>query len=170
MPFLRRRGVQASDSDMRRHNETERSSSGNANKFHTLPRFPSKRPASRDEQHPTTTSAADTAAPSSSSTSSLSAVPETNAPALVVVPAPPITPPHDANVSTSSLGLAVPSVSEPIDRPVSPPIQEESSKHRRFSMLRFRNASDSQLAAKARLQAAAEKPPPTPRGTFGLAL
>ncbi|OWP07471.1 hypothetical protein B2J93_5000 [Marssonina coronariae] len=48
------------------------------------------------------------------------------------------------------------SVVESLHRTVSPPIQEESQKHRRFSMLRFRNASDSQLATRARLQARAE--------------
>jgi hypothetical protein len=35
-----------------------------------------------------------------------------------------------------------------LHRAVSPPIQEESSKHRRFSMLKFRHASDSQLSTR----------------------
>ncbi|KAH7309432.1 hypothetical protein B0I35DRAFT_482210 [Stachybotrys elegans] len=38
---------------------------------------------------------------------------------------------------------------------------DDSNKHRRFSILRFRNASDSQLSLRARQQA--EKPPPIPR-------
>ncbi|CAK7264101.1 hypothetical protein SEPCBS119000_000827 [Sporothrix epigloea] len=38
-------------------------------------------------------------------------------------------------------------------RPETPPIQEQTPLHRRFSLLRFRNASDSQLAARARQQA-----------------
>ncbi|EXF83442.1 Sec7 domain-containing protein [Colletotrichum fioriniae PJ7] len=46
-------------------------------------------------------------------------------------------------------------------RPDTPPIQEETPKHRRFSILRFRNASDSQLSVRAKQQA--EKPPPVPR-------
>ncbi|OHE92429.1 Sec7 domain-containing protein [Colletotrichum orchidophilum] len=46
-------------------------------------------------------------------------------------------------------------------RPDTPPIQEETPKHRRFSILRFRNASDSQLSVRAKQQA--EKPPPIPR-------
>lgn len=50
-----------------------------------------------------------------------------------------------------------------ISRPESPPIQDETSKHRRFSVLRFRNASDSQLSLRAKQQA--EKPPPVPRRT-----
>lgn len=33
-------------------------------------------------------------------------------------------------------------------RSVSPPIQEETHKHRRFSMLKFRHASDSQLSTR----------------------
>jgi hypothetical protein len=35
-----------------------------------------------------------------------------------------------------------------LERSVSPPVQEESHKHRRFSMLKFRHASDSQLSAR----------------------
>lgn len=50
-----------------------------------------------------------------------------------------------------------------ISRPDSPPIQEETNKHRRFSVLRFRNASDSQLSLRAKQQS--EKPPPIPRRT-----
>ncbi|KAI9155279.1 sec7-domain [Paramyrothecium foliicola] len=46
-------------------------------------------------------------------------------------------------------------------RPNTPPVQEESNRHRRFSLLRFRNASDSQLSVRAKQQA--EKPPPVPR-------
>jgi hypothetical protein len=37
---------------------------------------------------------------------------------------------------------------EPADRSVSPPVQEENQKHRRFSMLKFRHASDSQLSTR----------------------
>lgn len=48
-----------------------------------------------------------------------------------------------------------------LSRPATPPIQEESTKHRRFSLLKFRNASDSQLSVRARQQA--EAPPPLPR-------
>ncbi|KAH6603341.1 hypothetical protein Trco_008116 [Trichoderma cornu-damae] len=48
-----------------------------------------------------------------------------------------------------------------LDRPPTPPVQQQSSKHRRFSVLRFRNASDSQLSL--RVKQAAEKPPPVPR-------
>ncbi|XP_044721932.1 sec7 domain-containing protein [Hirsutella rhossiliensis] len=39
--------------------------------------------------------------------------------------------------------------------------EQESNKHRRFSVLRFRNASDSQLSLRAKQQA--ERPPPVPR-------
>ncbi|KAK4137588.1 hypothetical protein BT67DRAFT_114020 [Trichocladium antarcticum] len=58
---------------------------------------------------------------------------------------------------------AVPSIIEPCDEPASLAPHDYSHKHRRFSMLRFRNASDSQLAAKAKLHAAAQQPPPVPR-------
>ncbi|APA15292.1 hypothetical protein sscle_14g100620 [Sclerotinia sclerotiorum 1980 UF-70] len=53
-----------------------------------------------------------------------------------------------------------------LQRSGTPPIQEETSKHRRFSMLRFRHASDSQLSTRSRLQAQnasiAEDVPPIP--------
>lgn len=49
-------------------------------------------------------------------------------------------------------------------RPDTPPVQRETNKHRRFSVLRFRNASDSQLSLRAKQQA--EKPPPVPRRTY----
>lgn len=70
------------------------------------------------------------------------------------------------SASASALGsgeIKKPS-QDPFDRPESPPMQEETNKHRRFSMLRFRNASDSQLSARLKQQQqAAEKAPPMPR-------
>ncbi|KAF7935288.1 uncharacterized protein EAE97_008195 [Botrytis byssoidea] len=56
-----------------------------------------------------------------------------------------------------------------LQRSGSPPIQEETSKHRRFSMLRFRHASDSQLSTRSRLQAQssiAEDAPPIPQRKY----
>lgn len=52
-----------------------------------------------------------------------------------------------------------------VERPTSPLTQEQHSKHRRFSMMKFRNASDPQLSSRARLQAAqaSEAPPPLPK-------
>ncbi|KAF2270113.1 hypothetical protein CC78DRAFT_528605 [Lojkania enalia] len=47
-------------------------------------------------------------------------------------------------------------------RPPSPPIQEHTPNTRRFSIMRFRHASDSQLSTKAKEQAAAEEAPPVP--------
>jgi hypothetical protein len=46
------------------------------------------------------------------------------------------------------------------ERAVSPPVQEETPKHHRFSMLKFRHASDSQLSTRARMQA--QTVPPIP--------
>ncbi|KAK6833773.1 hypothetical protein PG987_008467 [Apiospora arundinis] len=78
-----------------------------------------------------------------------------------------------SSTETNALSAAMsastgrPSVDDPFSRPESPPIQEETPKHRRFSMLRFRNASDSQLSARIKQQQQqqqqAEKPPPMPR-------
>ncbi|KUJ19128.1 uncharacterized protein LY89DRAFT_612630 [Mollisia scopiformis] len=53
---------------------------------------------------------------------------------------------------------------EGLQRSTSPPVQEESQKHRRFSMLKFRHASDSQLSTRARLHAQTQADaPPLPR-------
>ncbi|SPN98852.1 related to sec7-domain protein [Cephalotrichum gorgonifer] len=52
--------------------------------------------------------------------------------------------------------------SHPPTRPHSPPIQEQSEKHRRFSTLRFRNASDSQLSIRHKQHAESAPPVPTP--------
>jgi hypothetical protein len=91
----------------------------------------------------------------------LTAVEEDPAPS---VPAPLSTPPDDR--PSTSYSHAASTVVDPTDRPALLPTAEEASRYRRFSMLRFRNASDSQLAAKAKQQAAAEQRPPLPRGAF----
>lgn len=89
--------------------------------------------------------------------------------------------PHRAPLASSFLSptnASMPAIVEPSNQPenrsVSPPIQDESSKHRRFSMLRFRHASDSQLSTRARQQAdaaataaaAAAAAPPMPKRWF----
>ncbi|KAM0255298.1 hypothetical protein ACHAQJ_005888 [Trichoderma viride] len=111
MPFLRRRGNMASETDMRRH---------------TAAFAP---PASDD-------------------------VPELPLQAQL---------PEDAEPEPES-AISRPQSRDSItslDRPITPPVQPQSNKHRRFSVLRFRNASDSQLSL--RVKQAAEKPPPLPR-------
>jgi hypothetical protein len=54
-----------------------------------------------------------------------------------------------------------------LERSISPTIQDETQKHRRFSMLRFRHASDPQLSARAKLHATHQttqpEAPPLPR-------
>ncbi|KAK3903347.1 hypothetical protein C8A05DRAFT_32929 [Staphylotrichum tortipilum] len=125
MPFLRRRGHVASETDMRRHSHFESLAA-------PLPKQPPFHSGSAAELHGLTSVAEDSAAPRDS-------------------------------ISVAS-SRAVPSIIEPFDGPAPLPITstDYSQKHRRFSMLRFRNASDSQLAAKAKLHAAAEQPPPVP--------
>lgn len=61
---------------------------------------------------------------------------------------------HDSVVSLSA-------VNEPpvAHRSLSPPVQERTLKHQRFSILRFRHASDSQLAKTAKEHAAVVVPP-----------
>ena len=51
----------------------------------------------------------------------------------------------------------------PHSRAESPPIQEQNQRHKRFSTLRFRNASDSQLSVRLKQQAENPPPVPTPR-------
>ena len=46
--------------------------------------------------------------------------------------------------------------------PPSPPVQESTPNTRRFSMMRFRHASDPQLSAKAKEHAARDAAPPVP--------
>jgi hypothetical protein len=148
MPFLRRRGVMASETDMRKHIVSDRNGAA-SNNLSSSSLTPS-------QEHSRPGSASGLTSPSAA----LTPVQESG-PALVVVPAPPVTPPNDENHLTLST-----SASDLFTRPESPPVQEETPKHRRFSMLRFRNASDSQLATKAKQHAAAEKPPPVPRRMY----
>ncbi|KFY07738.1 hypothetical protein V492_06868, partial [Pseudogymnoascus sp. VKM F-4246] len=72
----------------------------------------------------------------------------------------------DLTPQTSAPAIAFSSPGEtlPEDRPVSPPVQEATPKQsRRFSMMKFRHASDSQLSTRARQQAEADAAPPMPR-------
>jgi len=55
---------------------------------------------------------------------------------------------------------------EQVTRSTSPPVQEETPRHHRFSMLKFRHASDSQLAIRARLHAQNNSQPPLPRRKY----
>lgn len=124
MPFLRRRGVMASESDMRRHT-TLLEPKPQAELF-LSPESASHRLESG-------------ATPPDSDSRRLSA---------------------DPNAETDRASQ------DSYDRPESPPIQDETPRHRRFSMLRFRNASDSQLSTRWRQQQqASEKPPPMPERT-----
>lgn len=156
MPFLRRRGATASESNTRKHDGLEQDNANSNNLSSTS--LASSQELSRPG------SAAGLTTPAAA----LSTV-QDPAPAVVLVPAPPVTPPSDGMSSSNPLAMSA-SASELFERPVSPPIQDDTPKHRRFSMLRFRNASDSQLSTRAKQQAAAaaEKPPPIPRRTSRL--
>ena len=143
MPFLRRRGVMASESDFRRHAPIPESD--------PAARQPPQMSAPLSESE----SPDEPLAPAVSVETSASPV------SALRVPAPPVTPPNDDGPS-SSHGKMV--SADPPSRPASPPVQDETPKTRRFSMLRFRNASDSQLSARLKQQQQeAEKPPPMPR-------
>ena len=134
MPFLRRRGVMASESDMRRHTVFDN--------IIVPKRLPSQTGADSTSDIPAQASTSiDLPLESPSASSEIA--------------------PNDSTTSLGSHAATV--MQDPLDRPSSPFFQSDSHKHRRFSILRFRNASDSQLAAKAKLQATSEKPPPLPR-------
>ncbi|ROT34810.1 hypothetical protein SODALDRAFT_302012 [Sodiomyces alkalinus F11] len=137
MPFLRRRGNVASDSDMRRLSATARNSVSQT------------RPSSDDPSDSNPDSAAYLAADTA-----------VRYP-VIALPSP----------TSTSLELSTSAGEGPANlyttdesrlRPKTPPIQDESSKHRRFSILRFRNASDSQLSLRARQQAGNVPPMPKP--------
>ncbi|KAI1391288.1 uncharacterized protein F4822DRAFT_427140 [Hypoxylon trugodes] len=140
MPFLRRRGVMASDTDMRRHTILVDSAPVPPKQ---LPRkiqseaLLSPDPAGINGEGTTN------GAPGGNGEGSKSSV--------------------DTVASTSASMFPSRKSEDPYNRPESPPIQDESPKHRRFSMLRFRNASDSQLSARLKQQQQAEKLPPMPQ-------
>ena len=134
MPFLRRRVNMVSETDMRRHSVLD-SLVAPATKQPPLP-------SESTTELPALTPVAEDLPSSSDNPSSADL-------------------PRDSISVASS--RAVPSIIEPADESGSLALPDYSNKHRRFSMLRFRNASDSQLAAKAKLHAAAQKPPPVPR-------
>ncbi len=130
MPFLRRRGIMASENDMRRHNT------------------PLDAAMSKPPEEPVDAGVDGVVVPSGRNGAVADdALPSHDAPG------------HSSAVEDDEKDDVVAS-----DRPETPPIQEETAKHRRFSMLRFRNASDPQLSARAKKQA--EAPPPLPRRMF----
>ncbi|KAI1126814.1 hypothetical protein F5Y10DRAFT_205437 [Nemania abortiva] len=138
MPFLRRRGVMASESDMRRHTTLF---------DHKPPTDTFLNPESASHR------LGNGAASHDSDSGRLSADPSTNS---------------NSNLNLNPNADADADATRPSQdsyyRPESPPIQDETPRHRRFSMLRFRNASDSQLSTRWRQQQqqATEKPPPMP--------
>lgn len=170
MPFLRRRGVMASENDMRRHTVIEPDSSASSGPS----AFKTKQPAPRrsfandllnpsaannarsrpscddhpDEEHTNDDGFGGASRRENGNNNGESSSVESNLPSL-----------------STSMSIGRPS-EDPYDRPESPPVQEQTPKHRRFSMLRFRNASDSQLSVRMRQQQLAEKPPPMPQREY----
>ncbi|KAF2015533.1 hypothetical protein BU24DRAFT_180166 [Aaosphaeria arxii CBS 175.79] len=73
--------------------------------------------------------------------------------------------PEDATRLSSTTDVGRPSWADESNNngpPPSPPVQEHTPNTRRFSMLRFRHASDSQLSTRAKEQQAAAEAPPVP--------
>ncbi|TDZ31950.1 Protein transport protein sec73 [Colletotrichum trifolii] len=163
MPFLRRRGNMASETDIRRHTVLE---PDDAPQLPPLPRhFPPR--LQHKSQSVSLPTQPPRQPPSSSPKKQQKQEKEED------------TPPHPTPATSLVGGFSPPSVLVPTqtdsvldlpdrpnpaelaDRPETPPVQEETSKHRRFSILRFRNASDSQLSLRVKQQA--ETSPPVPR-------
>ncbi|PFH60850.1 hypothetical protein XA68_10207 [Ophiocordyceps unilateralis] len=138
MPLLRRRGNMASETNMRRHTAG-------------APR------ASGDDDADTTADAADLVRKNTRN-GSRAATPS-ELPMLV-------RPQTQQRQRQPQTALSEDTSPQPPDReaefvPLNPDVEPDANKHRRFSILRFRNASDPQLSLRAKQQA--EKPPPLPR-------
>lgn len=138
MPFLRRRGVNASDTDMRRHTIL----------IDPAPVAPKL--LSRKTQSDALLSPDMIASDGAETRDGPLAGNDEGSKSCV-----------DMVATSTSASISLGRGSE--DRPESPPVQDESPRHRRFSMLRFRNASDSQLSARLKQQQQAEKLPPMPQ-------
>ncbi|KAK8065697.1 hypothetical protein PG997_012444 [Apiospora hydei] len=156
MPFLRRRGVMASETDMRRHTIID-PGTGSGSGAATLP--------SRQSVAPRKSLAESLLRPSSSKLNSRPSLEAAGEERDKFDNGEGSSTETNAFSAAMSVSAGRPSEDDPFSRPESPPIQEETPKHRRFSMLRFRNASDSQLSTrlKQQQQQQAEKPPPMPR-------
>ncbi|RDA88958.1 hypothetical protein CP532_0704 [Ophiocordyceps camponoti-leonardi (nom. inval.)] len=136
MPLLRRRGNIASETDMRRHPPLAPRASDNNNAI----------PTADDRARKSTRNGSRTE-----------------------LPTPLVRPQTQQRRRQTPTALSEDTSPQPPDRgaesdpdnPVAPSLDADTSKHRRFSILRFRNASDPQLSLRARQQA--EKPPPIPR-------
>ncbi|KAL8404068.1 hypothetical protein RB594_009069 [Gaeumannomyces avenae] len=144
MPFLRRRGVMASESDMRRRTNSQE-----------VP-LPDVLPSTGKHLQPLQENPVVVQPAANPPALSDAAPSDPDAPSASD-PAPPGLTPAD-RPSADEPGPRVSSLQLPI-RAQSPPLPDET-KYRRFSMLRFRNASDSQLSIRAKQQS--ETPPPLP--------
>lgn len=135
----------ASEADMRRHADSDTDINANANAKDVV-------------------SAAETTQPGESTLSGPPpSTPPELTPATSSVPAPSTAPHDDSSPPADQPSLKlIPSIQLPpiTQMPTQP---DDTNKQRRFSMLRFRNASDSQLSTRAKQQAQAEKRPPMPR-------
>lgn len=58
--------------------------------------------------------------------------------------------------------MALDGVENTLEKTCSPPVQEQTLKHQRFSILRFKHASDSRLSATAKEHANMDAPPMPP--------
>ncbi|RDA89918.1 hypothetical protein CP533_6213 [Ophiocordyceps camponoti-saundersi (nom. inval.)] len=136
MPLLRRRGNIASETDMRRHPPLAPRASHENNTV----------PTADDRVRKSTRNGSRTD-----------------------VPTPSVRPQTQQRRRQTPTALSEDTSPQPADRgaesdpdnPAVPSLDPDTYKHRRFSILRFRNASDPQLSLRARQQA--EKPPPIPR-------
>ncbi|KAM0218580.1 hypothetical protein ACHAPA_006889 [Fusarium lateritium] len=138
MAFLRRRGNVSNETDIRRHTFFESSASGD------IPEFPPQSEENNDHGTEESYRPQPSREPTRDSINSRTeGFPETR-----------------PETRSESRPDSRPE-GQTESRPDTPPIQEGNSKHHRFSVLRFRNASDSQLSLRAKQQS--EETPPVPR-------
>ncbi|KAH9910070.1 hypothetical protein F4778DRAFT_714011 [Xylariomycetidae sp. FL2044] len=152
MPFLRRRGVMASETDMRRHSTL-------IHDDHSTPPSRSRPDAllTPDRADNTNNTSNNKNRNKNSNKNTTDAASRKGELADI----------GEGSRMPTNMVAAGRASEDPHRRPESPPIQDETPKHRRFSMLRFRNASDSQLSTRMKQQQQqqlqAEHPPPMPQ-------
>ncbi|KAF4582939.1 guanyl-nucleotide exchange factor [Ophiocordyceps camponoti-floridani] len=146
MPLLRRRGNQVSETDMRRHTAAASRASEDNSVGRTAE---AAEPATKNVRNGSRAAAPPQLPMPLVRPKSPKAEEERRQPQTVLA--------EDTSLPQPSRGEA----ESDSDNPRVPSLGLDVNKHRRFSLLRFRNASDPQLSLRARQQA--EKPPPIPR-------
>ena len=166
MPFLRRRGVMASENDMRRHTTLIEPNANIATETST-PALTSESAASASASASTIRQNGEKSGNGETNGGGSSDLVGTSGSDAAAAATADVDAGGSNEARNGAGGIAgVRHSEDTFDRPESPPVQAETPKHHRFSMLKFRTASDSQLSARSRQHQQAEKPPPMPQRTL----